>query len=148
MAKKKTVTPKTAPKKAAPKKTAGKAAPCQCARFPKPWETPELTEINRLPMRSTLVPYATAKQAAAGKRESSPFFLSLDGDWQFEFFKRPQDVPATSLLSDKVTAKCDVIEVPGNFTMQGYSYPHYTNVIMPFTNNPPFVPEDDNPTGV
>ncbi|RYG57073.1 beta-galactosidase, partial [bacterium] len=33
-----------------------------------------------------------------------------------------------------------------NWTMQGYDRPHYTNVQMPFPQEPPFVPEE-NPTG-
>ncbi len=37
--------------------------------------------------------------------------------------------------------------MPGNWTMQGYGHPHYTNVVMPFPNLPPDVP-DDNPVGV
>lgn len=37
--------------------------------------------------------------------------------------------------------------MPGNWTVQGWDKPHYTNVQMPFKNTPPTVP-DDNPTGV
>jgi beta-galactosidase/beta-glucuronidase len=42
----------------------------------------------------------------------------------------------------------DTIEVPGNWTMQGYDKPIYTNVKMPIPPDPPHVPQDDNPTGV
>ena len=155
MAKKKTVKAASKTKASAAKKTA-KKAPASAVKparstagecFPRLWELPELTGFNRLPMRSTLIPYANAKQARAGKRAASPYFLSLDGDWNFEFYKSPLAVPASSLLGGKIPAKTDLIEVPGNFTMQGYSYPHYTNVQMPFDNKPPLVPED-NPTGV
>ena len=41
----------------------------------------------------------------------------------------------------------DGITVPGNWTMQGYDKPHYTNVQMPWPHQPPFVPKE-NPTGV
>ena len=37
--------------------------------------------------------------------------------------------------------------VPGNWTMQGFGQPQYTNVQMPFLCQPPTVP-DENPTGV
>jgi beta-galactosidase len=40
------------------------------------------------------------------------------------------------------------IDVPGNWAMQGYDKPIYTNVKMPFAANPPYVPHDDNPTGL
>ena len=39
------------------------------------------------------------------------------------------------------------VEVPGNWTMQGYDRPHYTNVVMPFEGRPPNVPAE-NPTGI
>ncbi|NLF40669.1 DUF4981 domain-containing protein, partial [bacterium] len=39
------------------------------------------------------------------------------------------------------------IAVPGNWTMQGFGTPHYTNVQMPFNTVPPDVP-DENPTGI
>ena len=32
--------------------------------------------------------------------------------------------------------------------MQGFDKPIYTNVQMPIPNTPPYVPEDDNPTGL
>jgi beta-galactosidase len=39
------------------------------------------------------------------------------------------------------------IQVPGNWTMQGFGAPHYTNVQMPFPQLPPHVPAD-NPAGL
>lgn len=114
--------------------------------FPQQWETPELTEIKRLPMRATLTPYKTAQQALAGKADKSPWVLKLDGKWDFRYYTSPLQVKPEE-LGVAVGGKWDKIEVPGNWTMQGYDKPHYTNVIMPFENNPPFVPAE-NPTGV
>jgi beta-galactosidase/beta-glucuronidase len=39
------------------------------------------------------------------------------------------------------------VAVPGNWTLQGHGSPHYTNVQMPFLEEPPRVPEI-NPTGI
>ncbi|MCL1888510.1 MAG: DUF4981 domain-containing protein, partial [Kiritimatiellaeota bacterium] len=71
------------------------------------------------------------------------------GQWKFAYFTRPEDVPAEALGADVCTKDWAEIEVPSYFTMQDgkYSYPHYTNVIMPFKNDAPRVP-DENPTGV
>ncbi len=113
--------------------------------FGRPWESPELTNRNRLRMRATLLPYPNAK--AALKRGASPWVMSLNGMWRFAYYTKPEAVPAEALGAAADTKGWPEIEVPGNFTMQGYSYPHYTNVQMPFKNNAPFVP-DDNPTGV
>ncbi len=113
----------------------------------RPWETPELTGINRLPVHATAVPFATAASARKGDRHRSPWFMSLNGEWRFCLFDRPEAVPAAALAADADDARWDGIAVPGNWTVQGYDRPHYTNVVMPFANNPPRVP-DDNPTGV
>jgi beta-galactosidase len=110
------------------------------------WETPELTGINRLPARATLLPFATVPQARAGEAERSPWYRSLDGSWLFRLYDRPEAVPAQALGRDADGA-WDPIEVPGNWTVQGYDKPHYTNVAMPFDCPPPNVPKD-NPTGV
>jgi beta-galactosidase len=39
------------------------------------------------------------------------------------------------------------VEVPGLWTMQGFGRPHYTNIVMPFDDPPPHVPEQ-NETGI
>ena len=39
------------------------------------------------------------------------------------------------------------LPVPSNWTMHGFDHPHYTNVQMPFPQEPPHVPEE-NPTGL
>jgi len=115
--------------------------------IPKPWETPELTHINRLPARATLFPFHSENAALRGNPTRSSWLKSLNGSWKFKLFPRPEAVPEDGLKTRFDDRRWDLIQVPGNWTMQGYDRPHYTNVIMPFENNPPFVPEE-NPTGV
>ncbi len=117
------------------------------AALPDFWQMPELTHINRLPARATLAPYHSAATAKAGDNRRSRWLLDLNGDWQFKLYKSPRAVPGNvtkPTISDK---SWDKLPVPSNWTQHGYSSPIYTNVIMPFKNEPPFVPED-NPTGV
>ena len=109
----------------------------------KTWEMPQLPALNKLPPRATLVPYPTAEAALTLEREQSPWFLALSGTWDFKIKARPEDVTA----DDMSTGGWSPIQVPGNWTMQGFGHPHYTNVIMPFPNTPPDVP-DNNPTGI
>ncbi|MGE9295702.1 MAG: glycoside hydrolase family 2 TIM barrel-domain containing protein [Puniceicoccales bacterium] len=116
------------------------------ACFPKFWELPELTRVNALNSRATAFPYADEDSALTRDPAQSPFFISLDGDWDFSFYDRPMDVPA-SAVSDGGTGDGTLIPVPANWTQHGYGRAHYTNVQMPFENKPPYVPED-NPTAV
>lgn len=113
-----------------------------------PWEIPELTSINRLPARASLVPYPTVTSARRGTPNHSSRYRSLNGIWSFRLFDRPEAVLGPDRLSAIGAADSwEQIAVPGNWTMQGYDRPHYTNVVMPFTNDPPRVPEL-NPTGL
>ena len=110
-----------------------------------PWMQPDLTGINRLPGRATLLPYATAADALA---QRGARVRSLDGTWRFQVVDRVEDTPADFPLADTSGKAWGDISVPGNWTMQGYGLPHYTNWHMPFAPYvPPVVPEA-NPTGL
>ena len=106
------------------------------------WEMPELTHINRLPAHSCLIPFGDSGQALSRKRDDSPWFLSLDGTWDFNLYEKPEDAPVEGIK------KWESIKVPANWTTEGFwDKPIYTNVQMPWDNNYPLVPEE-NPTGV
>ncbi len=98
--------------------------------------------INRLPDRTTVVPYPDAHLAAAGEREASPYFLSLNGRWGFHLYGSPFEIPDDPALwlSDSG------IRVPGCWQMQGFGAPQYTNVNFPIPYDPPYVP-DETPVG-
>ena len=56
--------------------------------------------------------------------------------------------PASFYADDLDSMNWESIPVPSNWTMQGYDKPIYTNVKMPIPPEPPWVPQDDNPTGL
>ena len=106
------------------------------------WQTPEVTSQNRLPAHTPLSSWRNEEDALDDLSSSSR--ISLDGDWQFTLFDRPEDVPerwARIGLENEA-----VVTVPGNWQLQGFDHPIYTNVKYPFPCKPPLVPED-NPTG-
>ena len=107
------------------------------------WELPELTQVNRLPAHSCLIPFSDSDEHGInGRDEVSPNFLRLDGQWKFHLFAQPHE----AVWED--CGEWKSIRVPGNWTMQEVGdEPIYTNVQMPFENNYPLVPKD-NPTGV
>jgi beta-galactosidase len=61
------------------------------------WENPEIQSYNRLPMRSPLLPYSSARAAVADAvagpefpaPEKNPWFFSLDGVWTFKLLNNP-----------------------------------------------------------
>ncbi len=69
--------------------------------------------------------------------------ISLDGTWRFQLLHSP---------TERIGKRWESIPVPGLWTMQEpsevfFDKPIYTNVQMPFEEQPPFVPAE-NPTGV
>ena len=114
----------------------------------KSWQSPETLSCNRLGARATLYPYPTAAAARVNRREDSPWWFSLNGDWNFRLVGRPEDVPDDFVRPDfSADTAWSKLPVPSNWTMHGHGHPHYTNVIMPFPHQPPQVPEE-NPTGL
>jgi beta-galactosidase len=109
----------------------------------KTWKSPQLTGFNKLPPRATFYPFPSPNEALRLPRESSPWYLSLNGSWDFTVLSKPEDAFEISLYK----VDWQPINVPGNWTMQGFGNPHYTNIQMPFAELPPDVPEV-NPTGI
>jgi beta-galactosidase len=110
------------------------------------WELPELTSLNKLPPRATFTSFPSARAAKTLDREKSDWWRTLNGTWSFRLAPDPET--AERWRCGDITAPAEVpIEVPGNWEMQGHGQPHYTNVQMPFREEPPRVPSK-NPTGL
>jgi beta-galactosidase len=101
------------------------------------------------------------RRAARSWLHSDAPTLSLDGDWRFRLLA---GVPGTLGAPDVLPqgeapeafaepafddASWDLLPVPSHWVLHGdgrYGRPQYTNVQLPFAQDPPFVP-DENPTG-
>ena len=111
------------------------------------WENPDVIGINKEPGHCTLIPYADARSALEGKRETSPFYKSLDGQWKFNWVEKPAERPVDFYRIDYNDADWKEIPVPANWQMHGYGRPIYLNMRHPFPANPPHIPHDYNPVG-
>ena len=49
------------------------------------WQNPDILQIGRCKNRATLIPYKNEKQAEKMQRALSPFYTSLDGNWDFYY---------------------------------------------------------------
>ena len=97
------------------------------------WNDPEVSAFGRLP-------------ASASRNRQASDTVSLDGTWKFKRFSRPE------LLSDSVQVDASWREatVPGLWTMDDQvpeDAPAYTNVQMPFRQEPPETPAE-NPCAI
>ena len=112
------------------------------------WTQPELSGLNRLPMRPPLVPYPDLDQARTQDPSHSPWWRSLDGDWRFLLVNRPESAPDDWHQARFDDQRWRTVAVPGCWTRQDVGDPpQYTNVQMPFAGEFPDVPVD-NPTGL
>lgn len=112
------------------------------------WEDPSIISKNKEDGHATLIPYDSNEEAISGKRESSNHYRSLNGEWYFNWVKRPADRPIGFYKNDYDISTWDKISVPGSWQLQGYGQPIYTNVKHPFENpNPPYPPKNNNPVG-
>lgn len=124
------------------------------------WQNPEAVAEGRLPMTAVVGASPTAEAARRWQEggagdpargpdapELGPWTLRLDGRWRFALCPSPTAVPSRfhePTFDDGAWAS---VTVPGAWPLQGFDFPHYTNVQMPFAGAPPAVPEA-NPTGL
>ncbi|HRA71957.1 MAG TPA: glycoside hydrolase family 2 TIM barrel-domain containing protein, partial [Flavobacterium sp.] len=93
------------------------------------------------------MPYADESSAIADDYTRSPWFLTLDGNWKFNWSPTPDERPKDFFKTDFNTTNWKEITVPSNWELNGYGIPIYTNIIYPFVKNPPFIDHADNPVG-
>jgi beta-galactosidase len=111
------------------------------------WENPKLTGINRETPHVVMHPYMDAKAAMSGDLKSSPFFLSLNGSWKFNWVKSPDERPLEFYKETFDVSTWKEIPVPSDWQFQGYDIPVYVNIRYPFEPNPPYIPSAYNPVG-
>ena len=104
-------------------------------------EDTQKLHIGTVKPHAYFIPFALGQKN--GGRESSDLFTSLCGEWDFDYYERPDELPE-DLLTRSAAA---TIPVPSNWQLHGYDKPQYTNVRYPIPYDPPYVP-DENPVGV
>ncbi len=111
------------------------------------WENPDVVGRNKEPGHCTLMPYGTLEDALKGVRETSPFYQLLDGQWKFNWVRKPADRPMDFHADGFDAESWETIPVPSNWQLEGYGTPIYLNVPYPFPPDPPNIPGDYNPVG-
>ena len=104
-------------------------------------------------MRPRLPLYRSVEEALAADPTDRGALVDLNGSWEFRIFESPETASeAVRSMEGGIgptgsARGWETIEVPGNWTLQGWDKPHYTNVQMPFPDTFPDPPAD-NPTGL
>ena len=118
----------------------------------KEWLDPEINAVNRAPMRSEAFAFKKGEKGSFKEdRKFSSNYLSLNGDWKFNWVNDASSRPTDFWKKDFNDKGWDTIKVPGCWELNGYGDPLYTN--MPyawdrfFKNDPPNVPDQENHVG-
>ncbi len=111
------------------------------------WENPSVNGMNRETMHATLMPYESLDKALKAERFQSSYYKSLNGQWKFNWVRKPADRPMEFFKTDYDDSEWKNIAVPGNWQREGYDIPVYVNIQYPFTPNPPFVDHAWDPVG-
>lgn len=106
----------------------------------------EVLHRNRLDSRAYFMSYGDIDSALTFERGRAKGFKLLNGMWKFQYLSTPEESPEDFYEENFDASNWDDIRVPGNWQLQGYGYPHYTDLIYPFPVDPPRVPSE-NPTG-
>ncbi|WP_084239581.1 glycoside hydrolase family 2 TIM barrel-domain containing protein [Pedobacter africanus] len=124
--------------------------------LPPELQTPELVSVNRMPMRASAFAYENKAMAAKREKEKSAYFMSLNGQWKFNWVQDPRKRPQDFYKNTFDDTKWDNFKVPANWETNGYGTPIYVNQPYEFAGrkntgarmNPPFdIPADNNPVG-
>lgn len=117
------------------------------AQQPMDWENPQVIQKNREPHRATYFAFQHEKSALDNVKEDAENYLSLDGQWKFNWVAKPADRPLDFYKPDYNADTWKEIKVPSNWEVQGYGTPIYISGGFGFPKNPPHVPHYDNPVG-
>ena len=100
----------------------------------------DATSVGVQDKRTEVVFFPDEASALKGNIEQSPFYSSLNGEWDFLYFDSEKQVPEDLSAQD-----WKKIKVPGNWEVQGWGTPVYVNTtyeFAPFDPQPPTLPED------
>lgn len=115
------------------------------------WQDPAVNEVNRAPMHSSFFAYESIEAAQLGEIAQSTNFLSLNGNWRFNWVEHAWQRPTDFYKVDYNDQDWDKMPVPGIWELNGFGDPQYVNVGYSwrnqYQNNPPVVPEENNHVG-
>ena len=109
----------------------------------KEWDDVSITGLNRQRAHTLEIPVNSADEAAqaytpTNATEASPWFLSLDGTWKFQWVGRPEQASNTFFQDTFDASAWDDIDVPSTWQMYGIRHgkswdrPLYVNTRYPF----------------
>ena len=115
------------------------------------WHDMSVNNVNRFPSHTSFFAYESRDAALKGDRAQSGNYLSIEGDWKFQWVENADQRPTDFFRADFDDSQWKAMKVPGIWELNGYGDPEYVNIGFAwrghFKNNPPEVPVKDNHVG-
>ena len=115
------------------------------------WHDLGVNQINRFQCHTSYFAYESAEAARRGDMKQSAYYLSLNGQWKFNWVEHADQRPTDFFKTGYDDSAWKELAVPAIWEMNGYGDPEYVNNGFAwrghFENNPPQVPVKDNHVG-
>ncbi len=115
------------------------------------WLDPSVNRIGTEDLRASFFPFETKELAKTGDKTKSERYLSLEGNWKFNFAKDHNLAPEGFYATKFDDSAWEDFPVPGLFELNGHGDRIYKNTgyawCNQFHNQPGFVEEKNNYTG-
>ena len=115
------------------------------------WLDPKTNSVNEKPDVADFYAYEDMGLAEKGEKKNSSRFLSIEGNWKFNFVRNANERPEGFFEVSYDDSKWVDFPVPGLFELNGYGDRIYTNVTYPWNNehpvDPPYIGERENYVG-
>ena len=115
------------------------------------WMDPGVNRVNVLPAHASFFAFESEELALANDRGRSSRYLSLEGDWKFNFSRDHDKAPKNFWRTDFDDSGWVCFPVPGLLEMHGYGDKIYKNIgyawAKQFKPDPPYIEERNNYTG-
>ena len=108
------------------------------AQTGKEWDNPLTTSVNRETAHAYSLPMASEADAVKNDMTLSPYYLSLDGKWKFQWVNTPSKATTAMCATDYNDAAWTDIDVPSSWQVWGlhnnksWDKPLYCNTQYPF----------------
>ena len=115
------------------------------------WHDMEVNNVNRMPVHTTFFAFENEHMALQGDMTKSKRFLSLHGNWKFNWVENADQRPTDFYKTDLNDSAWGTMPVPGMWELNGYGDAEYVNSGFAwrghFNQKPPQVPTKDNHVG-
>ena len=116
-------------------------------KFPLYHKSLETLHFNAEKPRAYFIPYDNLQDALSGDRNKSYYMTNLCGDWKFKFYKSFEDIDEAIYEENFNADNLPEVPVPGCIQLykvdEMTDVPLYSNLMYPFSVDPPHVPEDN-----